>query len=677
MIIDERQCTLIALVNTILRRAKQDSGYMERLYASDLLRHTPSFQDIVNLFAEWAFREGILPPSDSHISVHDNFVLTRRETNAEELLDEDEKQMVLWVREIDNLADRMNNLMPLTFEYAKFEEWKAAHHKREQLIEQLHAATDAYAEKHKDLFPFIDVELDEQRRCILHTIVGRLRIYTQVRKQTKKMNYPFEFMGKRWADAERLYLCGLYSGNTLEHTAIQQKLAGCKDDSELDDLQKSFIQKQRADFALFCNEWMLFVVWQNCLGNKQFAQMLTDTPLSYSFLEKGGFLKHGEMKNVLDHCRSALKRGVEPSIDYMLLERQGVSILGHQIDFVYYAQKVLHPEDKLQLTDGRIIQGYTFERIVKTHLDPHELIPENGMWARCKKDNHRRDDMMKEQLRLFTDNAFFFLANSKRILSDSRMFMTPISIIGGFPASSLSGYQAPILGVYLEWWNTCEASTVIDEHGDTSLVFLLAGNPAKGTNYCAYVNQKGVITRAPIPHFNQACKEFIRISQRYTEARQEFAAFTLEEVLHLLHGDLDAEKKDLMLNGYFMRNTAIYLRNQLETEQNQNRQLQLQLKWNSIQYHLEEVTRYFMEERAKTKSISQMCADEGEHKRKFMRRKQQLLWDCRETYMEKIHAAVHEVDLTYQDVKHFFNEHRYLLNDVEEENNKKDINKEE
>lgn len=40
--------------------------------------------------------------------------------------------------------------------------------------------------------------------------------------------YHFECNGIKWADSERLYLCGEYSNNTEEHHAIQKELCSAK-----------------------------------------------------------------------------------------------------------------------------------------------------------------------------------------------------------------------------------------------------------------------------------------------------------------------------------------------------------------------------------------------------------------------------------------------------------------
>lgn len=53
----------------------------------------------------------------------------------------------------------------------------------------------------------------------------------------------------------------------------------------------------------------------------------------------------------------------------------------------------------------------------------------------------------KEMRKLFEENAFLLFENSKRILSDSRMFLCPIPLKNNF-----IGMKNRTLGVYIEWW---------------------------------------------------------------------------------------------------------------------------------------------------------------------------------------------------------------------------------
>ena len=65
------------------------------------------------------------------------------------------------------------------------------------------------------------------------------------------------------------------------------------------------------------------------------------------------------------------------------------------------------------------------------------------------------DEEKERQKKLFTDNAFYLLAHSERIMRDSRMFLAPVAVQNGLAYTGTSGFNAPTVGIYLEWWATC------------------------------------------------------------------------------------------------------------------------------------------------------------------------------------------------------------------------------
>lgn len=200
--------------------------------------------------------------------------------------------------------------------------------------------------------------------------------------------YPFECGGYQWKDSERLYLCGEFSENTDRHNEIQQRLvksvSGFAAKRFVKSPNKRFV---RADFASFRLQWMLYVVWQKCKGNADFRKLLMQVPDDVTLVEntttdKGGtaevwgcrnrelvdyrkslaaeitranpnmkkkHLKHlinvetnkvdsiGEWRGqnnigkILMICRDCLIHGTEPEIDYELLTRANIYILGERL----------------------------------------------------------------------------------------------------------------------------------------------------------------------------------------------------------------------------------------------------------------------------------------------------------------------------------------------------------
>lgn len=200
--------------------------------------------------------------------------------------------------------------------------------------------------------------------------------------------FPFIYHDIEWKDSERLYLCGEYSLNTPEHQRVQQELRSATSGYAAKRFFKAKYKKLvRPDFPEFRLQWMLFVVWQKCLGNSDFCHLLLQTPEEVTLVENtttdtGGsatiwgcknreLLKNREAlkerlvadnsqlpKKELEHllnvklnqldnigtwrgqnnigkilmlCRHALRTGTSPSIDYDLLRQHHLFIDGREI----------------------------------------------------------------------------------------------------------------------------------------------------------------------------------------------------------------------------------------------------------------------------------------------------------------------------------------------------------
>ncbi len=184
--------------------------------------------------------------------------------------------------------------------------------------------------------------------------------------------------------------------------------------------------------------------------------------------------------------------------------------------------ELVFPENKIILLDGRT-------------LDCYPSVPPTP----------QNDDSQKE---LFVNNAFYLLAHKERILSDSRMFLCPVPIQNGLAYTGTSGFHKPTLGIYIEWWLNCEGTLRTDKKGRRSLVYHLAGSPLSGANQCCTVDEKGKIKSVTLLPFKNYWSPFMKINQRYTQAKNKYQAYTLQQVLDILnceslgeadHGDND------------------------------------------------------------------------------------------------------------------------------------------
>lgn len=198
--------------------------------------------------------------------------------------------------------------------------------------------------------------------------------------------YPFEFIGVNWASSEQLYLCGEFADE-----AIQREFLSVTSGYAAKRFIKAKYKKQvREDFPTFRLQWMLFVVWQKCLGNADFRAKLLSIPEGVTLVEEttldtggtaqiwgcknpeliayrkelidrikrwsganltkkaldlkinietnavrniGTFIGQNNIGKILMICRRCLLEGIEPPIDRTLLNSAKVIILGNRLTF--------------------------------------------------------------------------------------------------------------------------------------------------------------------------------------------------------------------------------------------------------------------------------------------------------------------------------------------------------
>jgi len=179
------------------------------------------------------------------------------------------------------------------------------------------------------------------------------------------------------------------------------------------------------------------------------------------------------------------------------------------------------PEGKIVLLDGRVVDcypraGLAFGESVGQPIDSKPV----------KTDKEIEADMVR-----FIKNAFFFLANKERILTDSRMFLCPVPIQCGM---SISGFENPTLGIYIQWWERCEGAMRTGKKGRRSLLYKLSGSSFSGHNSCGEVYEDGSTKNVELRPFWDYGKSFIHINNTYKSAKQKYQAYSLQQVLDIL-----------------------------------------------------------------------------------------------------------------------------------------------
>lgn len=230
--------------------------------------------------------------------------------------------------------------------------------------------------------------------CLSFTKSSDLVNGTNVRLSNMAGGYPFSFGGVTWHDSETLYLCGEFSDSSDKHLSVQKEMlcqtSGFAAKRFVKNKYKRFI---RSDFSIFRIQWMLFVLWIKCKSNEDFTNMLLQLPNNAIIIEDttkqhcdtkevwgctnqvltarkaemkkniikqakadnpkiskaalkrlvnietckvngiGTFVGQNNLGKILMICRNCLIQGVEPPIDYALLNRSNIHILGKRLSF--------------------------------------------------------------------------------------------------------------------------------------------------------------------------------------------------------------------------------------------------------------------------------------------------------------------------------------------------------
>lgn len=201
------------------------------------------------------------------------------------------------------------------------------------------------------------------------------------------------------------------------------------------------------------------------------------------------------------------------------------------------------PKNSITLMNGAVLKCIPKESHQDDFVPDKMKLDATGTYLRignkpCKP-LQRTTEEMEQQKKLFTDNAFYLLAHQERIMRDSRMFLAPVAVQNGLAYTGTSGFNAPTLGIYLEWWNECSMALRVDKENRRSLVFHLAGSPLSGANHCAEVYEDGRTESVQVSSFISHWRPFAAINTRYDEAKHIYQAYTLEQVLDILHAEDD------------------------------------------------------------------------------------------------------------------------------------------
>ena len=193
----------------------------------------------------------------------------------------------------------------------------------------------------------------------------------------------------------------------------------------------------------------------------------------------------------------------------------------------------------ITLRDGRRLECYP---IVENEAEPavsDELaIAPNSIGIKGKPKMQQEllpDDEEKRLYQLFLKNAHNIWAHSEQILSDSRLFLTQVPVQSGLAYTGISGFRQPTLGVYIEWWSSCEQSVQRLQDGRVGLVYHLSGSPLSGINSCAMVLADGTTKSVCLEPFGPNWKSFMMINKSYTAHKHACEHYTLDEAIAIIN----------------------------------------------------------------------------------------------------------------------------------------------
>lgn len=187
----------------------------------------------------------------------------------------------------------------------------------------------------------------------------------------------------------------------------------------------------------------------------------------------------------------------------------------------------------MEITDVNTLSSEcTAHRIVLMNDSVLECYPKAG-------DNEQpsQEPSEEENRAFFYKHAFLFYRNAHRILSDSRMFLAPVSIQPFY-------HEIP-LGAYVELWLNCGLDLTKDNQGRDAITCTFAGSPCSGCNRCTCVYPDGHVARITHGGFISIYGLFQQIRGRYKEAKGKYQAYTLQQVADMLMAAGETRESEL------------------------------------------------------------------------------------------------------------------------------------
>lgn len=138
----------------------------------------------------------------------------------------------------------------------------------------------------------------------------------------------------------------------------------------------------------------------------------------------------------------------------------------------------------------------------------------------------------RDQLRVFTDNAFLLWIARDIIYSDSRLFLATVFTGNHTWPCTHPETKYPTLGAMLEWWECCSSAhlKLFDEE-ELLIKFHGGGSEPKE---CYSVNVLGHVGIRKSTSFMDDWHSLVEINSRYHTLRREHEAYSMSEVVSII-----------------------------------------------------------------------------------------------------------------------------------------------
>lgn len=104
--------------------------------------------------------------------------------------------------------------------------------------------------------------------------------------------FPFEIEGTHFFNSESAYVAGAYANDNQECIHIQNLISNEVNGQKCKRVYRrlpEYTQHMRKDFYTYNVQWMLFVLWQKCQQNSEFASLLKWIPIDAHIIENTSY----------------------------------------------------------------------------------------------------------------------------------------------------------------------------------------------------------------------------------------------------------------------------------------------------------------------------------------------------------------------------------------------------